>query len=142
MRNASLTRARGKRSSPPYGRDLADLLRGGMRPANGVMVHLDRWPREMSTVFFTIVLPGDISPDSCDWSCLKGLDVWVRHQDAVEERVAATLAAILRHDPRQLTLIEGRGNQFRLVGVKRFPQGIVRAQLDPRDPQWRQREFV
>lgn len=92
-----------RRRLPAYGRELAELRRRGLRPAEWVMVYLDRWPESRGPFAVpTLVVPQGVPVNALDWTVIRGLKVHVMSWTGTG--LAAAVDALLRAGARTLTV--------------------------------------
>lgn len=105
-----------RRRLPAFGRELAELRRSGRRPADFVMVYIDRWPTSRGPfVVPTLCVPQGVPACALDWTLIRGLDVHVLSWSG--QRLAAAVDAILRAGVRTLLVCNfsvGHGEQWAL----------------------------
>lgn len=103
------------RKLPAFGRELLELRRRGLVPAdeNGVerqiLAALDSW-QTWRDAPFRVVIAAEDDPAKLDWSFAAGLTVWISWHPAITpaERKDSAIAGILRANPREVYVLESR----------------------------------
>lgn len=91
------------RRLPAFGRKLVELRHRGLRPADPVLVYIDRWPSSRGPFVVPVLcVPQGVPPTAIDWSLVRGLDVHVLSWTGVG--IATAVDEILRAEPRTLTV--------------------------------------
>jgi len=86
---------------PPYGKQLDELRRKGLIPAQRVIVSTD-W--KLGAAYPRIVIPVDANIDQLIFSYLSGLPVQIVHHAGEAELVRNLIDAILKVKPKILTV--------------------------------------
>lgn len=91
---------------PPFGKELLELRKRGMRPESIIICAIDTWRYGMA--YARVVIPEDLQPEEVTFAFVAGLDVaivWLPEITSIERRDAVA-RQILKFDPISLRIVE------------------------------------